>query len=267
MKLNHILLGFFFLFSSCHSALDRRFIADRYELDLKQLGIEELISAQEMFLINHVVVRERDYLNYELKGMTYGDILAMAHDFKANGMEVESTFPAVEMPKDLDVKIKNEGYSYHEQKQKLKFAATFTNTGKNDIALRDATFLINGPFKDHIATTAYEINTKIKSGKSQKLFFLADAKVMRENMLFGRRFSLRRMFMDDVLTQASIELGGASVTSKNVNNYDRLKIKDQYMDADKEFSYPRELKGTDWYEKDANEKATVLKPGLRHYPL
>ena len=42
--------------------------------------------------------------------------------------------------------------------------------------------------------------------------------------------------------------------------------KEEYMIADFEFNYPQELKGTEWYEKDANGKATVLKPGLRHYP-
>ena len=255
-----------FIFSSCHSALDRTFIADRYALDLKQLGIEELVSAQEMFLINHVVVRERDYLDYSLKGMKYGDILAMAKDMSANGMAVKSSFPEVKPSENLKVDISNDGSGYYDQKQKLKFSATFTNTGKKDMALLDATFLVYGPFQDHIATVAFEINTKIKAGDSQKLFFLADAKVIRENLLFGRAFSLSRLFMDDILVQADIQLGGTGVTTNNVNNFDKLKIKDQYMEADKEFSYPRELKGTEWYEKDAKRKASVFKPGLRYYP-
>jgi len=266
MFYRNLLLGICFIFCSCQSALDRPFIADRYEQDLMQLGIEELVSAQEMFLINHVIVRERDYLDYQLKGKNFGDILAMAKDMSANGMTIKSSFPEVELSKDLQVKITNEGTGYHEQKKVLKFAAEFQNSGVKDLALQDASFLVYGPFQDHITTAAYQINTKIKAGKSQKLFFLVDAKNMRENMLFGRAFSVRKLFMDDIIIEADIQLGGLTVTKKNVNNYDKLKIKDQYMMADKEFSYPRELKGTEWYEKDANGKATLLKPGLRHYP-
>jgi len=266
MKIRYFLWGVFFLLCSCHSALDRTFFAERYELDLKQLGIEELVSSQEMFLINHVVVRERDYLDYQLKGRTYGDILAMAKDFSENGMEVKSSFPDVKAPENLEVVISNEGSGYHENQQKLKFSATFTNSGKKDLALLDATFLVYGPFQDHIATAAYEINTKIKAGKSQKLFFLVDAITIRKNLLFGRNFSMGRLFMDDIITQSEIELGGAGITTSNVSNFDRLTLKEEYMIADFEFNYPQELKGTEWYEKDANGKATVLKPGLRHYP-
>jgi len=217
-------------------------------------------------LINHVVVRERDYLDYSLEGMKYGDILALAKDMSTNGMPIKSTFPDVKPTENLKVDISNDGSGYYEQKQKLKFSASFTNTGRKDIALLDATFLVYGPFQDHIATVAFEINTKIKAGDSQKLFFLADAKVIRENLLFGRAFSLARLFMDDILVQSDIQLGGTGVSTSNVNNFDKLKIKDQYMEPDKEFSYPRELKGTDWYEKDANGKAKVFKPGLRYYP-
>jgi len=266
MKLHYFVWAALFLFCSCHSALDRTYIADRYELDLKQLGIEELVSAQEMFLINHVVLRERDYLDYELAGMPYSDILALGKDLQANGMSVSSTFPEVKMPKNLKVDIKNEGAGYYDNKQKLKFSATFTNTGSKDLALLDATFLVYGPFKDHIATTAYQINTKVKAGDKQKLFFLVDATTMRKNLLFGRNFSMGRLFMDDIIIQASIDLGGATVSTKNVNQFNTLDVKEQYVEPDYEFNYPKELKGTDWYTKDANGKATELHPGLRYYP-
>jgi len=266
MKIHYFLWATLFLFCSCHSALDRTYIADRYELDLKQLGIEELVSAQEMFLINHVVVRERDYLGYQLAGKSYEDILAMGKEMAANGMEVASTFEEVDIPENLKVEIKNEGAGYYDNKQKLKFTATFTNTGDKDLALLDATFLVYGPFKDHISTTAYEINTKIKAGESQKLFFLVDATIMRKNLLFGRNWSMNRLFMDDIIIQASIDLGGAAVTTRNVNQFNTIQPKEEYMEADFEFNYPKELKGTDWYAKDANGKATELHPGLRYYP-
>ena len=181
-------------------------------------------------------------------------------------MSASSTFPKVAMPENLKVDIKNEGSGYYDNKQKLKFTATFTNTGSKDLALLDATFLVYGPFKDHISTAAYQINTKIKAGDSQKLFFLVDAITMRKNLLFGRNFSMSRLFMDDIIIQASIDLGGAAVTTKNVNQFNTLKVKEEYMEADFEFSYPNELKGTAWYTKDANGKAQELHPGLRYYP-
>jgi len=261
-----VFFGIVFIFCSCHSAIDRPFIAERYDQDLHQLGLEELVSNQEMFLINHVVLRERPYLDYDLKGKTYAEILAMGKDMSTNGMKIKSEFPAVEMPSNLSVKISNEGAGYNDQKKVLKFSAVFQNTGNKDLALQDASFLIYGPFQDHITTAAYEINTKIKKGESQTLFFLVDAKNMRENMLYGRPFSMGRLFMDDIIIQADIQLGSATVTSRNVNNYDKLNAKSEYMVADKEFSYPRELTKDEWYEKDANGKATVLRPGLRHYP-
>jgi len=246
--------------------LDSTYHPEFYEQNLQQMGIEKVVSNQEMFYINHVVVRERRYLDYSLKGKTYAQLLEMGKGFASNGMKVKSKFPDVEIPKDLKLTIKNEGSSYHENKKVMKFSAIFGNTGKKDIALRDATFLVYGPFKDHIATVAFEINTKIKRGKQQKLFFLVDAKTMRENILFGRDFSMGRLFMDDIIVEADIQLGGATVTTSNVGNYNKLNIKEEYLLADKEFSYPRELKGTEWYDKDANGKATVLRPGLRHYP-
>jgi len=261
-----IFLGIVFLLCSCHSAIDRPFIAERYEEDLSQLGLEQLVSGQEMFLINHTVLRERSYLDYELKGKTFADILAIGKDMAANGMKVKSEFPPVDLPTNLSVKISNEGAGYYEQKKVLKFSAIFQNTGDKDLALRDASFLVYGPFQDHITTAAFQINTKIRRGESQTLFFLVDAKNMRENMLYGRSFSMGKLFLDDVITQADIQLGGATVTTDNINNYNSLDIKSEYLPADKEFSYPRELTKGEWYEKDANGKAIVLKPGLRHYP-
>lgn len=246
--------------------MDSTYLPDFYEENLKQMGIENVASNQDMFYINHVIVRERTYLDYSVKGKSYAEILAMGKDMATNGMKVQSEFPEVQMPDNLKVDIKNEGSGYHENKKVLKFSATFQNTGSKDLALLDASFLVFGPFKDHIATTAYEINTKIKKGKKQKLFFMVDAKTMRENILFGREFSLGRLFMDDIIIEADIQLGGATVSTRNVNNFDRLNAKEEYMVADKEFSYPRELTKGEWYTKDANGKATVLKPGLRHYP-
>ncbi len=246
--------------------MDSTYLPDFYEDNLKQMGIDNAASNQDMFYINHVIVRERSYLDYSVIGKTYADILTMGKEMASNGMKVKSVFPEVKMPDNVKVSIKNEGSGYHENKKVLKFSAIFQNTGDKDIALLDATFLVYGPFKDHIATVAYEINTKIKKGKKQKLFFMADAKTIRENILFGRDFSMARLFMDDILIEADIQLGGVSVTEKNINNFDRLNVKEEYMVADKEFSYPRELVKGEWYVKDANGKATVLKPGLRHYP-
>lgn len=259
-------LAFSVVLCSCNSVLDSTYLPDFYEDNLKQMGIDKVASNQDMFYINHVIVRERSYLDYSVKGKSYAQILAMGKDMAANGMKVKSEFPAVKMPENLQVKIKNEGSGYHENKKVLKFSASFQNTGTKDIALLDATFLVYGPFKDHIATVAYEINTRIKKNKQQKLFFMVDAKTMRENILFGRDFSMARLFMDDIIIEADIQLGGASVSTRNVNNFNSLIAKEEYMVADKEFSYPRELKKGEWYEKDANGKATVLKPGLRHYP-
>ena len=230
------------------------------------MGIDQVASNQDMFYINHVIVRERSYLDYSVKGKTYAQLLAMGKDMAANGMKVQSEFPEVKLPDNLKANIKNEGPGYHENKKVLKFSVDFQNTSTKDLALLDATFLVYGPFKDHIATVAYEINTKIKKGKKQKLFFLVDAKTIRENILFGRDFSMGRLFMDDIILEADIQLGGASVTNKNVSNFDTFNAKGEYIIADKEFSYPRELTKGEWYEKDANGKATVLKPGLRHYP-
>ena len=266
MDIRFLIVGLCFIFCSCNTALDRPYHANLYEQDLKQLGIEQVVSNQEMFLINHVILRERTYLDYTVKGKSYADILALGKDMAANGMKVKSIFPYAEAPEDLDVTISNEGSSYNENKKVLKFTAVFKNTSTQPIALLDASFLVYGPFKEHITTAAYEINTRIDAGKSEKLFFLVDAKNMRENLLFGRDFSMARLFMDDIIIQADIQLGGASVTSKNVNSFNTFNSKEEYILADKEFSYPRELKGTDWYEKDANGKATVFKPGLKHYP-
>lgn len=260
------IVAFCFILCSCNSVLDSTYLPEFYEDNLQQMGIDKVASNQDMFYINHVIVRERSYLDYSVKGKSYAEILAMGKEMATNGMKVQSEFPEVKMPGNLKVTINNEGSGYHEKKKVLKFSATFQNTSTKDLALLDATFLVYGPFKDHIATVAYEINTKIKKGKKQKLFFLVDAKTIRENILFGRDFSMGRLFMDDIIIEADIQLGGASVTTKNVNNFDRLNAKEEYMVADKEFSYPRELKKGEWYEKDANGKATVLKPGLRHYP-
>ena len=64
------------LFFSCNnSGLNKKFIADRYEIDSRIIQDKKIVPSYDKFLLNYGILRHRDYYNYEIEGKTFEEIL------------------------------------------------------------------------------------------------------------------------------------------------------------------------------------------------
>jgi len=95
-------------FMSCEkSVLDKPFNPILYKTEFGQFFKDPTISNKDAFLINYSIIRQRDYLGYEVEGKTYGEILDMAKAFNKNGMPINETYDDEEFQDDLEVSISN----------------------------------------------------------------------------------------------------------------------------------------------------------------
>lgn len=228
MKKYLFLLFFAAFLGSCdHSVLDKPFYADYYEGDFPQLVQEKKLTHDDVFLINYTITRQRDYFGYDLETKPYGEILKMAQEFKEKGMGVEQVFDKVETQEFLKAKttepdiayIEKEGNSKRKVKY-VKFSCLYENISDKDVALNYTTFIVNGPFKQHIATVGYETNCKIPAKSKQMIHYIVNGKDIRNSLRFGRANKVKRMMMDDVMVNVDFKIGGIIVDDKDASLYD-----------------------------------------------
>lgn len=214
-------------FTSCqHSILDKQFYADYYEADYTQFITDPEVSNDEAFLINYTIMRQREYFGYDLKEKTYGELLALGKEFEKNGIKVNQTYDGKDVFKTIKPKITFQEISYIEKannaKRKakyLKFSCLFENISAQNQAINTITFVVNGPFGQHLMTAGYEINCKLVPGEKQTLHFIVNAKQMRNNLFFEKPHKLRRTLIDDIIRKAKIEITGISI-DKDSKFYD-----------------------------------------------
>jgi len=214
-------------FSSCqHSILDKQFYEDYYEADYVQFIQDSEVSNDDAFLINYTIMRQRDYFGYDLKEKTYGDLLDLGKEFAKNGIKVNQSYDDRDVLKSIKPKITNQEIAYIEKasnaKRKakyLKFSCLLENISNQDQAINTITFIVNGPFGQHLMTAGYEINCKLVPGEKQTLKFIVNAKQLRNNLFFEKPHKLRRTLIDDIIRKAQIEVGGISI-DKDSKFYD-----------------------------------------------
>ena len=262
---------FFFLtfifsifFMSCEkSVLDKPFNPILYKTEFAQFFKDENITNKDAFLINYSILRQRDYLGYEIEGKTYGEILQMAKAYNQNGMPINETYDEVESQDDLEVTISsikstflNKSETSTAKVKNLKFKVTYKNVSDKDVALNLATFIINGPFKQHLMTAGYETNCKILAGEEMVVNYVVSSKKIRDNLFYGKTSKIKRLMIDDIIDNTEIQLGGLTV-DKNSKFYEECFIEDLVVEPFQLSNYKEMYPDKNFNAKMVNGVQTV----------
>jgi|GEM_PF-2872530 len=264
-----------FLFStfflSCKkSVLDKPFNPILYKTEFVQFFQDKNISNKDAFLINYAIIRQRDYLGYEIEGKTYGEILEMAKAYHQNGMPINETYDEVDVQDDVEVTISNIKSTFLRKSEtstakvkNLKFKATYKNVSDQDVALNLATFIINGPFKQHLMTAGYETNCKILAGETMVINYVVNSKKIRNNLFYGKTSKIKRLMIDDIIDNMDIQLGGLKI-DKNTKFYEECFIEDLVVEPFRLSNYNEMYPGKNFNAKMTNGVQTVHR-GPRFY--
>lgn len=221
-----------FLMSCDKSVLDKPFNPILYKTEFTQFFTDQNISNYDAFLINYSIIRQRDYLGYDVEGKTYGEILQMAKGFTQLGIPVKETYDEAESQNALEVKISdikstflNKSETSTAKIKNLKFKVTYKNVSDNDVALNVATFIINGPFKQHLMTAGYETNCKIVAGETMVVNYVVNSKKIRNNLFYAKSNKIKRLMIDDIIDNMQIKVGGL-ILDKSTKYYEECFIED-----------------------------------------
>ena len=267
MKINNALLVFLpliILFLSCGKTIgDKTFNEATYEIDFKQLYIDQTISDKDAFMINYCILRQRDYFGYDVAGKTYGEILAMAETFQEKGLPIKEVFDKSKISEAIKTTIIYNGSSFVREgtskrvTKNIKFSCEFENTSDKRIALNFSTFAIKGPFNAHITSVGFENNCKINPGAKLVLNYYANAKVVKKNLLYKSPRSIKRILVDELLDNVKIELIGLQVSSNNVHAYSDCTIDGKSVEAFEWTKYDELYDGKEVVVKEVNGIAEI----------
>ena len=274
--MNKLLILFFCLFgiSSCSlfqsDPMEEMYELPNYRNRLTKLLEQKKINKQDFFLMNYGIIRQRPYYNYSLEGKSYGEILEIAKDYSVNGLGIPTSFQQNGQQDQIEVKVHPEGgglVRLDDSKQMfkaLKFSATFTNISEQTVALMNASFIINGPFKEHIITVGYEINCKIPKGSYLEVSFLVDARYIKDNILYQGHPQATFLMIDQLLTELSIQSSGLSLASSS-QYYEECLFGGMRLTQDHFLNYEEALDSMQWQVKDASGKTIELHYGNAHF--
>jgi hypothetical protein len=204
-------------FSCSTSILDKKFAYQFYENHYyKELLVSPEVSESDLFLINYCVIRQRDYFNYTIEDKTFREILEMAKTYQKNGFPVDFKLENNGAQDKIKQEITLEGIG-HARKgtsktvlKTLNFSCKFNNPTNKDVVLLNSSFIINGPFGDHLTTVNYEINCILKANSSVTVPCIVPGKTIQQNILFEGNPLIFRLGIDDILTQLQVVPSGLS---------------------------------------------------------
>lgn len=252
-----------FLMSCETSVLDKPFNPILYKTEFTQFFSDENISNHDAFLINYSIIRQRDYLGYQVEGKTYGEILQMAKGFNQLGIPVKETYDGAETQDILEVKIShikstflNKSKTSTAKVKNLKFKVSYKNVSDKDVALNLATFIINGPFKQHLMTAGYETNCKIVAGETMVVNYVVNSKKIRDNLFYGKTNKIRRLMIDDIIDNTEIKIGGL-ILDKSTKHYEECFIEDLVVEPFQLSNYKEMYPGKKFNAKIVNGVQTV----------
>lgn len=258
---------------ACNSGgmLDQPFDPQTYDEDLLFMLEKDQASQEEVFLMVYAIIRQREYFNYEIAGKTYREILEMARTYRRDGLPVETVFDWNGAQEYIETQVENEGAAFVRKsanssrlEKKFKFAAEYTNTSDKDVILLSSTFLLSGPFQDHLTSLAYQVNCLLKAGQSKRINYIAEATNIRDNMLHGGNFDMRLLSVDSLLNNLDIAVGGVSV-SKDVRFFDDCRFGGARVDPVRHYDYRKDFDPQTQVERDASGKAIAVRLGETHY--
>jgi hypothetical protein len=258
-------------FSCTTSILDKKFSYQFYENHYyEDLLRSPEVSESDLFLINYTVIRQRDYFNYSIEGKTFREILEMAKTFKKSGFPVDFTLTDNSKKDNIPQEITLEGIGHARKSNSktvlktLNFTCKIKNPTDKDIVLLNSSFIVNGPFGDHLTTVNFEINCILQANSSVMVPCIVPGKTIQQNILYEGNPLIFRLGIDDILTQLQVVPSGLSYQEKGKYFkecfYNAARIEPHNI-----MLYSKALKDKDW--KTQNPEGTfTLNMGNMHIP-
>lgn len=223
---NLFILTTILLLASCSSSiLDREYHENTYKGTFRGLFGDSNVSKADAVLINYAILRQ----GKELEGKTFGKIKEAAEYYKVNGLPEPVGFNTNSPSTKVKAVAENEGMGLIKRAEnkkrmvkKLKFSCTYTNPTDKAVAIENTTFVLRGPIQDHIATVAYEVNCQVAAGGELTVFFVADSKNIRNNIMHNIYTAQDNIMFDEWADQITIQPSGIGVT-KNARNFSNCK--------------------------------------------
>lgn len=268
-----LLMAIGLLLGSCSKpALDRTFSAASYKSDLKRMLQNKELSAEDQFIMNFAIARQRPYYNYEIEGKTYREILDLGYQLQRDGLPVEIGFNENHSDKGLEMRTFNEGLGTvrlgkgSRLAKTFNFSCTFENTSDQPLAIMNATFKLNGPFNGHVISAAYPINCKIAAGDNLAVAFVLDLQAIQKNILFKGDYQLSYLGIDELVDYLKVEVAGYSL-AKNIRHYQECEVRAERLEPNQVFKYEEKLSGEDWMQQGADGKYRLFLGDSHYLPL
>lgn len=257
-----------FLVACSSDVRDQAFDPNTYDHFLKKIYQSDQITDDEAFLVNYAVLRQRPYYQNSLEGMTYGEILDKAKTYQSEGLPIIETIENNSPKNEITITVKNEGSGMVRTSpdskrmiKMLRFAATYTNPTDQELAIENSTFIVRGPFNEHITTLAYEINCRIPAGEKLSVFFVADSRNIRRNLLANNELKQSNIMFDQLVKQLTITTSGNTVSNKSRQFSDCLSDGAR-REPFYEFNYTKDFSQDKVTDKDGKK---IIPLGKTHY--
>ncbi|MEO1516440.1 MAG: hypothetical protein AAFV95_15555 [Bacteroidota bacterium] len=263
------------LLAACQSSsLDKTYDPNLYKAHYKMMVGDEQVGPQEVFLINYAIARHRDYLGYSIEGKSYGDILEMARGFQQNGLGIAEEYQQNGQAEGIEVKVFNEGQGLVRKSPNssrmlkiLKFECTYTNSTDKDMALESSSFILKGPFGQHLSTVGYELNCLIPAGQSLKAYYLLDGREIRKTLNFGRKKPNTYLGIEILFPSIDIVPSGNSVTTENAELYNDCLFDGRRAEPFAVYDYSEQFEKDNPSLSQKSGKAEKINYGNAHFIL
>jgi hypothetical protein len=176
---------------------------------------------------------------------------------------VEETYDEAETQDALEVTISNLKSTFLNKSENstrkvknLKFKCTYKNISDQDVALNLATFIINGPFKQHLMTAGYETNCKILAGETMVVNYVVNSKKIRDNLFHGKTNTIERLMINDIIDNMEIKVGGLKI-DESTKYYKECFIEDLVVEPFQLSNYKEMYPDKNFYTKMVNGVQTV----------
>jgi hypothetical protein len=266
-----MLLLVIFLASCNNSGLNKKFIADRYEIDSRIIQNKKNISSHDKFLLNYGILRHRDYYNYEIKGKTFEEILELSRVLLENGISTEEIFNKNGEEDYLKLETQIEGSGIVRKKpgskkmiKVMKFTCTYANTSDTDIVVLNTTFQMKGPFKKFITAASYDINCLIRAKGLLKVDFILEARNIQQNIQFDKKVETPYLYLDKIILNSEMIPSGNTVIT-DLEFYEECNFDGKRISPFKVYDYYTDFDPSTQIIKDGNGKAIKIEYGDAHF--
>ncbi|MFK7935666.1 MAG: hypothetical protein AB8G22_19285 [Saprospiraceae bacterium] len=220
---NLFFLSLILLFTACSSSvLNKEYSEITYKNAYKNLFADKELAKADAVLINYAILREGE----NLEGKTFGEIKQLAEKYRNDGRPEAIGFNTNSPSTKIVASTENEGMGLvrdpnNEKRmtKKIKFSCTYSNPTDKLMAIENTTFVMRGPLKDHITTVAYEVNCKVAAGEELTVFFVADSRNIRDNLMHNAYTKQTNIMFDEWAGNISIQASGIGTTAQSARSF------------------------------------------------